>query len=135
MAYTGRAPSAAPLTSADINDGAVAPADLSTGAPSWTAGGAVTLPYNGSNKLATTSTGIDVTGTVTADGLTISDTAPTIQLTNSTTGADAFIDADSSFGSFNIKVDNNNEVASSNFSIWVDGTRYLRADGTGDISF
>ena len=71
MAYTGRAPSAAPLTSADINDGAVAPADLSTGAPSWTAGGAVTLPYNGSNKLATTSTGIDVTGTVTADGLTV----------------------------------------------------------------
>jgi hypothetical protein len=68
MAYTGRAPSAAPLTSADINDGAVAPADLSTGAPSWTAGGAVTLPYNGSEKLATTSTGIDVTGTVTADG-------------------------------------------------------------------
>jgi len=82
MAYTGRAPSAAPLTSADINDGAVAPADLSTGAPSWTAGGAVTLPYNGSNKLATTSTGIDVTGTVTADGLTV-DASNTATVTSS----------------------------------------------------
>ena len=33
--------------------------------------GAVTLYYDGSPKLATTSTGIDVTGTVTADGLTV----------------------------------------------------------------
>lgn len=34
-------------------------------------GGSVTLYYAGSEKLATTSTGIDVTGTVTADGLTV----------------------------------------------------------------
>jgi hypothetical protein len=34
-------------------------------------GGAVTLFYNGATKLATTATGIDVTGTVTADGLTV----------------------------------------------------------------
>jgi hypothetical protein len=34
-------------------------------------GGAVQLRYNGSEKLATTSTGIDVTGTVTADELTV----------------------------------------------------------------
>ena len=33
--------------------------------------GAVTLWNNGASKLATTSTGIDVTGTVTADGLTV----------------------------------------------------------------
>ena len=33
--------------------------------------GAVTLYHNGSQKLATTSTGIDVTGTVTSDGLTV----------------------------------------------------------------
>ena len=35
------------------------------------ASGAVTLNYSGSAKLATTATGIDVTGTVTADGLTV----------------------------------------------------------------
>ena len=34
-------------------------------------GGAVQLRYNGGTKLATTSTGINVTGTVTADGLTV----------------------------------------------------------------
>ena len=37
------------------------------------ANGAVTLYYNGSAKIATTSTGIDVTGTVVADGLTVDD--------------------------------------------------------------
>ena len=31
----------------------------------------VELNYSGSKKLATTSTGVDVTGTVTADGLTV----------------------------------------------------------------
>ena len=140
MAYTGRAPSAAPLTSGDITDGAVAPVDLSTGAPSWdTSGnltvgggnvilgdndkaifgagsdlqiyhdgsnsfivdngtgilairgstsvalqgtngenaviasenGAVDIRYNDSTKLATTSTGIDVTGNVVSDGASL----------------------------------------------------------------
>ena len=54
MAYTGRAPSAAPLTSGDITDGAVAPVDLSTGAPSWDTSGNLT-----------------VDGTVTADGASL----------------------------------------------------------------
>ena len=36
-----------------------------------TDGGASELFHNGSAKLATTSTGVDVTGTVTADGLTV----------------------------------------------------------------
>jgi hypothetical protein len=34
-------------------------------------GGAVTLTHNGGNKISTTSTGVDVTGTVTADGLVV----------------------------------------------------------------
>ena len=34
--------------------------------------GAVTLYYDNAAKIATTSTGVDVTGTVTADGLTVS---------------------------------------------------------------
>jgi len=36
-----------------------------------TADGAVDLYYDGSSKLATTSTGVDVTGTITSDGLTV----------------------------------------------------------------
>jgi hypothetical protein len=43
MAYTGRTPAAAPLTSGDIPDGSVTPDDLSTGAPSWDASGNVSL--------------------------------------------------------------------------------------------
>ena len=35
-------------------------------------GGAVTLKFAGSNKLATTSTGVDVTGTITSDGADVS---------------------------------------------------------------
>ena len=46
--------------------------DLMIGA---TPNGAVTLSYNASTKLATTSTGIDVTGAVTADGLTVDGSA------------------------------------------------------------
>jgi hypothetical protein len=40
-----------------------------------TSGGANTLFHSGSPKLATTSTGVDVTGTVTADGLTVDGSA------------------------------------------------------------
>ena len=39
------------------------------------ADGAVTLHHSGNAKLATTSTGIDITGTVTSDGLTVDDGA------------------------------------------------------------
>jgi hypothetical protein len=41
--------------------------------------GAVTLYHDNAAKLATTSTGIDVTGTVTADGLTVDGSLATIQ--------------------------------------------------------
>ena len=44
------------------------------------ADGSVDLYYDNSPKLATTSTGIDVTGTVTADGLTVSDGTETTSI-------------------------------------------------------
>jgi len=47
----------------------------------------VELYYNGSQKLATTSTGIDVTGTVTADGLTVNTTSATPNTFSDSTGA------------------------------------------------
>ena len=61
------------------------------------ASGAVTLNHSGSAKLATTSTGIDVTGTVTADGLTVDGNATfttadnTAQLTLVSTDTDALV--------------------------------------------
>ena len=46
--------------------------------------GAVDLYYDGSSKLATTATGIDVTGTVTADGLTVEGTGTYLVSLNNT---------------------------------------------------
>jgi hypothetical protein len=48
------------------------------------ADGNVQLYYDNALKLATTATGIDVTGSVTADGLTVDDTSGTVGLFNST---------------------------------------------------
>ena len=48
--------------------------------------GAVRLYYDNSNKLATTSTGIDVTGTVTADGLTVATSTDPASITLRQTG-------------------------------------------------
>ena len=48
------------------------------------AGGTISLKHLGSTKLATTSTGIDVTGTVTADGLTVQTAQGDITIPTST---------------------------------------------------
>jgi cytoskeletal protein CcmA (bactofilin family) len=60
-----------------------------------TDGGAVDLRYNGSAKLATTATGIDVTGSVVSDGLTVDGNAVINNGTNATlqlqaTGGNAY---------------------------------------------
>jgi hypothetical protein len=47
-------------------------------------GGAVSLWYDNAAKLATTATGIDVTGTVAADGLTVDAVTSTFQSTGAT---------------------------------------------------
>ena len=49
-------------------------------------GGAVTLYNNGNAKIATTSTGIDVTGTVTADSLTVDTNTLHVDATNNRVG-------------------------------------------------
>jgi len=46
--------------------------------------GAVTAYYDGSQKLTTTSTGVDITGTLTSDGLTVDGTSPAVATFNST---------------------------------------------------
>ncbi len=72
--------------------------------------GAVNLYYDGSKKLATTFTGIDVTGTVTADGLTV--------------------DGDATFG------DNDKAIfgAGSDLQIYHDGSNsFVKDAGTGDL--
>jgi hypothetical protein len=102
----------------------------------------VELKYSGSTKLATTSAGIDVTGTVTADGLTVSQaTSPTITindtdsvfpLTITQDGANASILLGSA-GALTLGVTNGSSSDALNFQTRT-RTRLNIAD-TGDISF
>ena len=88
-------------------------------------GGNARLFYNGDQKIATTSTGIDVTGTVTADGLTVGDGH-----TIGDDGSDNFVLSSSSGEAI---------ILNSGASIYArtaSGTNRLSIDGsTGDISF
>ena len=95
-----------------------------------TADGSVELYYDGSEKLATTSTGVDVTGTVTADGLTssgnlqIQKDTPAIELES----------PDGSSNSFKIIPSLTNTL---NFGTFfkVNDTDALKIANNGDISF
>jgi hypothetical protein len=102
----------------------------------------VELKYSGSTKLATTNTGIDVTGTVTADGLTIEGSAgPLINLYRS--------DVNALFGAIQFKdTTNTNENArigwaanelrlqgTNQVSLITDEKTRLFLASTGDISF
>jgi len=61
------------------------------------AGGTVNLKHQGVTKLNTTSTGIDVTGTVTADDITLSDAdTPTLTLTDTTNTLTTFLQSGNS---------------------------------------
>ena len=106
--------------------------------------GAVTAYHNGSAKLATTSTGIDVTGTATMDGLTVnsgaSDLTATFQSTDqfadlklTDSGGSSYIRQ--SNGSLLLQADRDNASASSIVQVSVDGTQTARFSSGGDISF
>ena len=99
------------------------------------AGGASYLYYAGSGKLATTSTGIDVTGTVVSDGLTVSNAGANadITLTEGSTNTDARIR--NSNGILQIGTDINDEFGASEIQLSVDGKEFLTVDRFGDISF
>jgi hypothetical protein len=99
--------------------------------------GAVTLYHNSSAKIATTSTGIDVTGTVTADGLTVNsgttDTATRFESTDGTAGI-ALSDNSGSVslntrdtGDFSINVGGDASSSASNSS------EALRIDSSGNL--
>jgi len=106
--------------------------------------GAVTLYYDNSPKLATTATGIDVTGTATMDGLTVNsgtaDTVATFQSTDqfsdlalTDSGGTSYIRQ--SNGSLILEADRDNASAGSVAAIKVDNTQVARFASGGDISF
>ena len=97
---------------------------------------------NSVNALTVSDAGIDVTGTVTADGLTVDAALATINapshnadliLTEGGTNTDARIR--NSNGILEIDADLNNEFANSSIMFAVDGTDKLKINNNGDISF
>jgi len=65
--------------------------------------------------------------------LHLSSSNPTIQFTDTDTGADCFIRANTSTGALKIEADENNEVANSAIQFDVDGTERLRIDANGKL--
>ena len=97
--------------------------------------GAVTAYHNGSSKLSTTSTGINVTGTVTADGLTV-DTGSTFALSATlghTGGSQLFFLSDD--GGTRNQIDSQTNGSSAKLDLATGGTKRQRIDANGDISF
>ena len=94
--------------------------------------GAVSLRYDGSAKLATTSTGVDITGTLTSDGLTLETNNASINFTGTT--GNNFINAKQGL---RIDIDNDNNQGAASFGITHgDGTgNVFNASENGDISF
>jgi len=99
----------------------------------FTTDGAATLYYDNAAKIATTSTGIDVTGTVTADGLTV--TGTNANLTLGTSGnditfnrnADNYINASGGTSS-NIIINPQNR-----FVVNTAGAERMRIDSSGRV--
>ena len=97
--------------------------------------GGAYLYHNNSSKLETTSTGIDVTGTVTADGLTV-DTGSTFALSATlghTGGSQLFFLSDD--GGTRNQIDSQKNSASAALDLATGGTKRQRIDSNGDISF
>jgi hypothetical protein len=87
-------------------------------------GGDVELFFNNSKKLETTSTGIDVTGTVTADGLTVDGTASMA----STNELQFFSSA------YGIRASTGLEIKTGDFTRFLQGTtEHLRIDSSGNV--
>ena len=107
-------------------------------------GGAVTLYNNGNAKIATTSTGIDVTGTVTADSLTVDGTAVEVASINSTqNGAQIHFDSASTSSDWSLGISNsadgdfliyqNAHAGAGDILLYTNGSERLRITSDGKI--
>jgi len=112
--------------------------------------GAVELFYAGSEKLATTSTGIDVTGTVTADGLTVDGDAAVAGTIGVTVDSGTIqTGKDSALSRSHLVMNNPNGVVAKwdtngtdllhyvtdEYKLYTAGNKAFEVDGNGDISF
>jgi hypothetical protein len=93
-------------------------------------GSDVRLFYNGSLKLATTSTGVDITGTLTSDGLTV-ETASGATVTIKDTGRNGLQLSQTGGGSGLINLADSNE----DLIVQINNTTAMEISRDGDISF
>ena len=98
--------------------------------------GGVTLSHKGANKLATTSSGIDVTGTVHIS--TAVDTVALFESTDSNSRIELKDGAGSSFvenggGILRLKADNANAVANSRIDFTIDNSEKMRITTAGNL--
>jgi hypothetical protein len=100
-------------------------------------GGATSLYHANSAKLATTSTGIDVTGTATVDGLTVGDTSvgqSLVQmLANPTNGANTIHFGDSTSGAASYVGYINYAHDSNSMQFAAGGSERMRIDSSGNV--
>jgi len=93
--------------------------------------GSVQLYYDNAEKLATTSTGIDVTGSISADGLAIAASSPNLSVQgNSATDASLTLTS-AGITSWALR----NESTDSSLYFTQDGTNRAKLSSGGDISF
>ena len=98
----------------------------------------VSLYYDNASKLETTSTGIDVTGTVTADGLTVDSSSPVIELAAGNNNDSRIVFSEAAADIYSIEV-NGTSGSLQDFTIYHDLTSATTArfqiNQNGDISF
>ena len=90
--------------------------------------GSVAVKHDNATKLETTSTGVDVTGTVTADAATLSGTSPVLSYSDTDNSITAQIGSGTS--DFNIAT-----TSAHNLDIRTNNTRRMVVESGGDISF
>jgi hypothetical protein len=111
---------------------ASAAASGTDGAVQFASGGA--LSSDASNLVwDDTNNRLGIGTTAPAGKLHISDSNPTIWLTDTDTNADSYVSASSSVGSLILSADENNEVGSSQMSFKVDGTERVTILSNGNI--
>ena len=99
--------------------------DNGTGNIQLAVGGTAALTVDSSRNV-----GIGTTPSVLLD---LSGANPIIRLTDSDTGADTDISAANSTGSLYLQIDKNDEVASSDFRVLIDGSERMRLEADGDL--
>jgi hypothetical protein len=100
-------------------------------------GGGVFLYHNGNEILETTSSGVEVTGTISSGAITttgqleLQASTPSIHFLDTDDNSDGYIQANA--GTLRFYADDSNEVGSSIITFNIDGSEQIRIDNAGNV--